>query len=118
MAADPVFQLKETIEARYREACKAFQAEFDIDDEHLNIEEDALRRDFRVNALYYDISDFSVRDYVDVGNNDPEHRVLHASIVDHGFDIVHLAKAHLHVISGEKSESPLMITNVLTCDLV
>jgi poly(A) polymerase len=28
------------------------------------IEEDAVRRDFRVNALYYDISDFSVRDYV------------------------------------------------------
>ena len=28
------------------------------------IEEDAVRRDFTVNALYYDISDFSVRDYV------------------------------------------------------
>ena len=28
------------------------------------IEEDALRRDFTVNALYYDIADFSVRDYV------------------------------------------------------
>ncbi|QDE40218.1 polynucleotide adenylyltransferase PcnB [Luteibacter pinisoli] len=28
------------------------------------IEEDAVRRDFRVNALYYDIADFSVRDYV------------------------------------------------------
>ena len=28
------------------------------------IEEDALRRDFRMNALYYDIADFSVRDYV------------------------------------------------------
>lgn len=28
------------------------------------IEEDAVRRDFRVNAMYYDISDFSVRDYV------------------------------------------------------
>ncbi|SEN51534.1 Nucleotide-binding universal stress protein, UspA family [Pseudomonas sp. ok272] len=38
-AADPVFQLKETIEARYREHCKSFQAEFDIDDEHLHIEE-------------------------------------------------------------------------------
>lgn len=38
-SADPVFQLKETIEARYREQCKAFQAEFDIDDEHLHIEE-------------------------------------------------------------------------------
>ena len=38
-AADPVFQLKETIEARYREQCRAFQAEFDIDDEHLHIEE-------------------------------------------------------------------------------
>jgi poly(A) polymerase len=29
-----------------------------------SIEEDAIRRDFRVNALYYDIADFSVRDYV------------------------------------------------------
>ena len=28
------------------------------------IEEDAWRRDFSVNALYYDIADFSVRDYV------------------------------------------------------
>ncbi|MCE4057034.1 universal stress protein [Pseudomonas sp. Au-Pse12] len=38
-AADPVFQLKETIEKRYREQCQAFQAEFDIDDNHLHIEE-------------------------------------------------------------------------------
>ncbi|MBT2372232.1 universal stress protein [Pseudomonas fluorescens] len=38
-AADPVLQLKETIEAGYREQCKAFQAEFDIDDPHLHIEE-------------------------------------------------------------------------------
>ncbi len=29
-----------------------------------SIEEDAFRRDFTVNALYYDIADFSVRDYV------------------------------------------------------
>ena len=39
------------------------------------IEEDALRRDFRVNAMYYDISDFSVRDYVG-GMRDLEDRVL------------------------------------------
>ena len=39
------------------------------------IEEDALRRDFRVNALYYDISDFSVRDYVG-GMHDLHDRVL------------------------------------------
>ncbi|OOG61503.1 poly(A) polymerase [Rhodanobacter sp. B04] len=39
------------------------------------IEEDAVRRDFRVNALYYDISDFSVRDYVG-GMQDLEDRVL------------------------------------------
>lgn len=37
--ADPTFQLKETIEARYREACKQFQAEFDIPDAQLHIEE-------------------------------------------------------------------------------
>jgi poly(A) polymerase len=40
------------------------------------IEEDAVRRDFRVNALYYDISDFSVRDYVG-GMQDVHDRVLH-----------------------------------------
>ena len=28
-----------------------------------SIEDDALRRDFTINALYYDIADFSVRDY-------------------------------------------------------
>lgn len=38
-AADPVFQLKETIEARYRDACKEFQAEYDIPDAQLHIEE-------------------------------------------------------------------------------
>lgn len=38
-SADPTYQLKETIEARYREQCRAFQAEFDIDDEHLHIQE-------------------------------------------------------------------------------
>jgi poly(A) polymerase len=40
------------------------------------IEEDALRRDFRVNALYYDIADFSVIDYVG-GMEDLEQRRLH-----------------------------------------
>jgi len=39
------------------------------------IEEDVVRRDFRVNALYYDISDFSVRDYVG-GMQDLQDRVL------------------------------------------
>jgi len=39
------------------------------------IEEDAVRRDFRVNAMYYDISDFSVRDYVG-GMQDLEDRML------------------------------------------
>jgi nucleotide-binding universal stress UspA family protein len=38
-AADPVYQLKETIEARYREQCQAFQSEFDVDDAHLHIAE-------------------------------------------------------------------------------
>ena len=41
-----------------------------------SIEEDAIRRDFRVNAMYYDISDFSVRDYVG-GMQDLQDRVLH-----------------------------------------
>ena len=38
-AADPVYQLSETIEKRYREACAAFQAEFDISDERLHVAE-------------------------------------------------------------------------------
>lgn len=39
------------------------------------IEEDAQRRDFTANALYYDIADFSVRDYVG-GFADVQRRVL------------------------------------------
>jgi len=38
-AADPTFQLKESIEARYRAECRAFQEEFDISDERLHVEE-------------------------------------------------------------------------------
>lgn len=38
-AADPTFQLSETIEARYREHCKAFQSEYDISNERLHIVE-------------------------------------------------------------------------------
>jgi nucleotide-binding universal stress UspA family protein len=38
-AADPAFQLKETIEARYRLACQQFQAEYSIPDGQLHIEE-------------------------------------------------------------------------------
>ncbi|MEX6504349.1 universal stress protein [Pseudomonas zhanjiangensis] len=38
-AGDPTFQLKETIEARYRDECKSFQAEYDIADECLHIVE-------------------------------------------------------------------------------
>ena len=38
-AANPVYQLRETIEARYRSECEAFQAEFDVDDAHLHIAE-------------------------------------------------------------------------------
>jgi nucleotide-binding universal stress UspA family protein len=38
-ASDPTLQLSETIEARYREQCKAFQTEFDVDEAHLHIEE-------------------------------------------------------------------------------
>ena len=39
------------------------------------IEEDAIRRDFRVNAMYYNIADFSVRDDVG-GMQDLDQRVL------------------------------------------
>jgi nucleotide-binding universal stress UspA family protein len=40
---------------------------------------------------------------VDVGNTDPEHRHLHNTIIDYGYDIASLAKAHLHVISAHPS---------------
>lgn len=40
-----------------------------------NIEEDALRRDFTVNALYYDIHDFSVLDYAN-GLQDIQQKTL------------------------------------------
>lgn len=39
------------------------------------IEEDALRRDFTVNALYYSINDFGIHDYAN-GMADIEHRTL------------------------------------------
>lgn len=38
-AADPVFQLKDTIESRYRAQCKSFQEEYGFTDEQLHIEE-------------------------------------------------------------------------------
>ncbi|QDH69773.1 polynucleotide adenylyltransferase PcnB [Marilutibacter alkalisoli] len=40
-----------------------------------SIEEDAIRRDFTANALYYSIEDFSVRDYVG-GFDDVQNRLL------------------------------------------
>ncbi len=40
-----------------------------------SIEEDAVRRDFTINALYYAVEDFSVRDYVG-GYRDVQDRVL------------------------------------------
>lgn len=38
-AADPTFQLRDTLEDRYRQACKAFQDTYDIDDGHLHVAE-------------------------------------------------------------------------------
>ncbi|MGQ0333010.1 polynucleotide adenylyltransferase PcnB [Halomonas elongata] len=40
-----------------------------------NIEEDALRRDFTINALYYNIADFSIHDFAD-GARDIDARTL------------------------------------------
>ncbi len=40
-----------------------------------SIEEDAERRDFTINAMYYDVSDFSVHDFAD-GMNAIKHRQL------------------------------------------
>ncbi|GAA3960063.1 polynucleotide adenylyltransferase PcnB [Allohahella marinimesophila] len=66
-----------------------FRASADLDDEHLheetgrilrdntygNQDEDAARRDFSVNALYYDISDFSIHAYAN-GLEDLNNKVL------------------------------------------
>ncbi len=38
-AADPTFQLKETIEARYRQQCEEFVKEFELNDEQMHIKE-------------------------------------------------------------------------------
>lgn len=38
-ARDPIFQLKEGIQAFYHRQCKTYQDEFEINDEHLHIEE-------------------------------------------------------------------------------
>lgn len=38
-ATDSIFQLKESIQGLYRELCKTFQAEFDVSDDRLHIEE-------------------------------------------------------------------------------
>jgi poly(A) polymerase len=46
------------------------------DNEYGTPEEDAFRRDFTVNALFYDISDFSILDYVG-GLMDLKKRVIH-----------------------------------------
>lgn len=37
--ADPAFQSAENLESHYREQCRAFQAEFDVDDQHLHVAE-------------------------------------------------------------------------------
>jgi len=38
-AADPVYQLSSTIEGKYREQCRAFQTEFEVDNAHLHVAE-------------------------------------------------------------------------------
>lgn len=38
-ASDPTFQLRETIEARYREQCASFVKEFELDEEQMHIKE-------------------------------------------------------------------------------
>jgi nucleotide-binding universal stress UspA family protein len=40
---------------------------------------------------------------VDVGNSDGEHRALHASIINHAYEIAGLAKGSMHVINAHPS---------------
>ena len=59
-----------TFRAGHHEAEGEHQAQLDDsgrilrDNVYGNLEQDAWRRDFTINALYYDISDFSIKDYV------------------------------------------------------
>jgi poly(A) polymerase len=60
---------------RGREDRRAPAPAFHKDNTFGTPEEDAFRRDFTINGLFYDISDFSVIDYVG-GLDDLEHRVV------------------------------------------
>lgn len=60
-----------TFRAGHHEADHEEQAQLDDDSGRIlrdnvfgNVEQDAYRRDFTINALIYDINDFSIRDYV------------------------------------------------------
>ncbi|MGB1580629.1 MAG: polynucleotide adenylyltransferase PcnB [Nevskiales bacterium] len=59
-----------TFRAGHHEAEGEHQAQLDDsgrilrDNVYGNLEQDAWRRDFTINALYYDIADFSIKDYV------------------------------------------------------
>ncbi len=60
-----------TFRAGHHEADHAGQAQLDDDSGRIlrdnvfgNVEQDAYRRDFTINALIYDINDFSIRDFV------------------------------------------------------
>lgn len=88
-----------------------------------SIEEDAIRRDFRVNALYYNIADFSVRDYVG-GMADLEARELHLigdPELRYREDPVRMLRAvrlaaKLNFRIDESAEQPFASLGQLLCD--
>jgi len=88
------------------------------------IEEDAIRRDFTVNALYYDIADFSVLDFCN-GMEDLNNRLLRMigdPVSRYREDPVRMLRAvRLSVKLGltieEKTASPLKELSVLLSDI-
>lgn len=88
-----------------------------------SIEEDAIRRDFRVNALYYNIADFSVRDYVG-GMADLEKKELHLigdPELRYREDPVRMLRAvrlaaKLGFLIDESAERPFARVGQLLCD--
>jgi len=71
-----VFFPEETVEvSTFRASTTEKPSMLTADNTYGTIEEDAWRRDFTVNALYYDIADFSVVDYTQ-GMQDLKNRLL------------------------------------------
>jgi poly(A) polymerase len=82
VAADATFEAQVQAEGTHLAKVRAHDRLVHRDNTFGTPEEDAFRRDFTINALFYDISTFSIIDYVG-GLTDLEHRLIR-SIGDPG----------------------------------